>query len=70
MNSQELILTSDNATIKSVSNTSFLGIKIDSRLDWRAHTNYVAQTIASERIEILCMIGFGDRMRTLKEVVK
>lgn len=42
----EVILTSGNDIIRSVNSTSFLGVKIDSRLNWKTHIDHVSQKVA------------------------
>jgi hypothetical protein len=36
----------DNANITHVSNTKFLGVKLDERLTWKQHTTYIANIVS------------------------
>lgn len=45
-NNNKIILTDGINTLISRTDTSFLGVNIDSRLDWRPHIDYLAKNMA------------------------
>ena len=45
-NNDEILLTNGISTLETVKNVSFLGVKIDSRLDWKCHINTLAQNLS------------------------
>lgn len=45
--SEELIINYNNSTLTTQNETKFLGVMIDSQLNWKSHINYLASKISS-----------------------
>ena len=50
---EQLAITVDNIPVEQVDKTKFLGVYIDSKLNWNSHIHHVANKI-SKNIGIIC----------------